>query len=160
MTDLAFSPLKLLATTREDLSIISAHLQDGLLSLSSLEYDQENKRLTGLINRFCWEHVHQHVSKQGHLDSYYRVHAGFCIHHVESMHLQGFHQASPQRMFNLLSLSLEDLTLTILCSGDHAIKLNLTSLYYQLADLDQPWPTPNKPKHLHEYMEELNQKTA
>jgi hypothetical protein len=159
MTDLAFSPLKLLATTAEDLSILSAQLQDGLLSLSSLDYDQENKRLTGLVNRFCWEHAHEH----GELDSYYRVHSGFCIYHVESMHLQGFHQASPQRLFSLLSLSINQenpLTLTMFCSGDHAIKLSLTALYCQLADLDQPWPTPNKPKHLHEHLEELNQRIA
>lgn len=157
MTDLAFTPLKLLANTAEDLSILSTQLQDGLLSLTSLEYDSENKRVTGLVNRFCWEHAHEHK----HLGTYYRVHSGFCIHHVESMHLQGFHQASKQRLFNLLSLSIsEDLILTMVCSGNHSVKLKLTDLYFQLADLDQPWPTPNKPKHLHEHLEELDQRIA
>ncbi|RZI45736.1 DUF2948 family protein [Candidatus Finniella inopinata] len=161
MTHLNFVPLKLLATSAEDLSIVSTQLQDGLLSLTSLEYDQESKRVTGLINWFCWEHAHEHKNEQGQLDSYYRVHAGFCIHHVESMHMKGFHQGGGQRMFNLLTLTLgTDLTLTLVCSGEHSIKLKIMALYVQLADLDQPWPAAHKPKHLHEYVDDFDKKRA
>lgn len=155
MADSSFSPLKLLATDHEDLKVLSAHLQDGLVSLSSMNYDRDNSRLTCLVNRFCWEFLEKGEEEK----IYYRVHTGLCIHHVQGVHLRGFTQLSSQRIFNILSLTLNPegaLTLHLLCSGDHEICITVNNLYCQFADLDHPWPTSKKPTHIHEHLQALH----
>jgi hypothetical protein len=150
MTETAFPPLKLLATTAEDISIISTQLQDSLLSLSSIHFDQENNRLTCLINRFCWEQSENY----NQFGAYYRVHTGACFHSIENVHLKGFTQDSEHRMFNILALSLDDQNhLRILGTHGYEIRLNFKELYCQFADLEAPWPTQKKPKHIYQHLE-------
>ena len=45
----------LLATDPEDLAVISALVQDALLSADQIRYDHRRRRLALLLNRYCWE---------------------------------------------------------------------------------------------------------
>lgn len=147
MNEVKILPLKLLATTEEDITVISSQLQDGLLSLSSVNFNQQNNRLTFLVNRFCWEQSENH-SKLG---SYFRVHTGVCFHQVDKIHLKGFDQTSEHRMFNILALSVDSpYHLRILGTHGYEIRVSFKKLYCQLADLDEPWPTQKKPAHLYQ----------
>ena len=47
--------LKLRATAAEDVEIISALLQDGLVAASDLHYQKDAASFVMVINRFCWE---------------------------------------------------------------------------------------------------------
>lgn len=159
MPELTSSSLKLLAHTADDLTAMSVYLQDGLLPLASIKFEEEKKRLSFLVNRFCWEHVESYEE----LKNYYRIHTTLCFENVEKLHLKGFDQKTEQRIFNILALSFVEghpSTLTIICSGNHEIRLTLKNLDCQFTDIDQPWPTSKKPTHLHEHLDELNQKTA
>lgn len=146
MSSSDFNPFKVFVTTLADLSLVSAHLQDGLLSVSSLDYDQGQKRFMGLVNRFCWMRPNETAHDP---DTHYRVHTGFCFQNVEGVFSKGFDQGSPQRIFSILTLSFDEASrnLTILCSDDCQIRLKLSELYGQVADLDEPWPTFSKPLH-------------
>ena len=47
--------LKLLALDTEDLSVVSAHLQDAVFKTDGLSYDARHKVFSVVVNRFVWE---------------------------------------------------------------------------------------------------------
>lgn len=161
MPEITFSPLRLLAKDLEEIQIISAHLQDGLLPLTSINFDRGAKTFTSLINRFCWEHVDAHPNEE----RYYRVHSGLSFSNVLDMHQRGFDHKHPDRILNLLMITIEKHknshdTVHLLFSGDREIRLETQSVHCQLGDIDSPWPTNRRPMHLHEHLEELEKKRA
>ena len=56
--------LKLIAKTDEDLKVISAHLQDSILSTSNIANLKKNKILLIQLNRFMWEDVEKGVFRR------------------------------------------------------------------------------------------------
>ena len=47
--------LKLLALDAEDLSVVSAHLQDAVFKTDGLAYDARHQVFSLTVNRFVWE---------------------------------------------------------------------------------------------------------
>ncbi|MBY0281808.1 MAG: DUF2948 family protein [Alphaproteobacteria bacterium] len=161
MTELKFSPLRLLAKDKEEIHILSAQLQDGFLPLTSVHFDKDAKTFTCLINRFCWEYLDAHPNEE----RYYRVHSGFSVSNVLSVHKRNFDQKHPLRVLNLLMISVDEpkkgrQTIHLLFSGDKEIRLEVESIHCQLGDIDHPWHTSKKPIHIHEHLEELEKKRA
>jgi len=153
------------------------------MHLHSLHYHKEQKAVTFLINRFCWEIAHEH-EKYG---SYYRVHAGFCAHNVDDVSWDQpmDNSFSPKNtaesgsekdlLLNLLSIENKNGYLLIHFSGHKTLRLKISpfpcgdakcgGVHEKLADIklfdnDHPWPTLNKPKHLFEHLEELLEEQA
>ena len=56
--------LKLIAKTDEDLRVISAHLQDSIVSTSNIANLKKNKLLLIQLNRFMWEDVEKGVFRK------------------------------------------------------------------------------------------------
>lgn len=161
MTELNFVPLRLLAKDKEEVHILSAQLQDSLLPLTSIHFDKDAKTFTCLVNRFCWEHLDAHPNEE----RYYRVHSGFSVSNVLNVHKRNFHQSHPERVLNLLMITVDDLqkgqlNIHLLFSGDKEIRLEVESVHCQLGDVDHPWHTNKRPMHLHEHLEELEKKRA
>ncbi|CAN7592438.1 DUF2948 family protein [Bosea sp. LjRoot237] len=55
MSDPVAEPLKLIALDAEDLSVISAHLQDAVLKRGDIAYLSAEKRFALALRRFDWE---------------------------------------------------------------------------------------------------------
>lgn len=148
-----FVPLRLLAKDEEDLNIVSAHLQDALLPLASMVFEPKKGKFTILANRFCWEHPSlDHEGKP----MYHRVHSGIAFSNVETVHYRGFHRKKSPEILNLLALqSNKGEAIHLICSRDHEIRIKTKDLHCHLGDIHHPWPTRNKPTHLHEHIEEL-----
>ena len=49
--------LKLIARTEEDLRVVSAHLQDSIVSMADIANLKKNKIFLMQLNRFMWEDV-------------------------------------------------------------------------------------------------------
>ncbi len=56
--------LKLIARTNEDLRIISAHLQDSIVSTADIASLKKNKIFLMQLNRFMWEDVEKGVFRK------------------------------------------------------------------------------------------------
>ena len=56
--------LKLIARTDEDLRIISAHLQDSIVSKENIANLKKNKIFLMQLNRFMWEDVEKGVFRK------------------------------------------------------------------------------------------------
>ena len=53
--------LKLVAKTKDDISVLSAHLQDSIVNVSDIANLEKNKILLIQLNRFMWEDVEKGV---------------------------------------------------------------------------------------------------
>ena len=56
--------LKLIAKTNEDLRVISAHLQDSIVSLKDIANLKKSKIFLMQLNRFMWEDVEKGVFRK------------------------------------------------------------------------------------------------
>ena len=56
--------LKLLASSEEDLKVISAHLQDAIVSVSDVANLKKNRIFLMQLNRFMWEDVEKGVFRK------------------------------------------------------------------------------------------------
>ena len=56
--------LKLIARTEEDLRIISAHLQDSIVSMENIASLKKNRIFLMQLNRFMWEDVEKGVFRK------------------------------------------------------------------------------------------------
>ncbi len=136
----------MIAEDQEDLTLISACLQDALIPLSGLDYDQESGHFHLIANRFCWE-CDPEVQET---TSYYtRVPTGLAIHHVSEVQKLGLNLQNKNELVNLLTIQTaeEDAYIHLIFSGGAEIKLKIDKLLCHLKDIDEPYPTVNKPDH-------------
>ncbi|WP_198027186.1 DUF2948 family protein [Candidatus Paracaedibacter symbiosus] len=145
--------LKLIAKDLEDLQILATHLQDSIVPLMSMVYDRETKTFRAVANRFCWEHGE--LEHEGE-PLYHRVHSGFEIHHVTRVQHKGLDRNNENRAYNLLTIHGDgEGTLHLVFSGGPEVRLEIDELHMHLGDLEHPWPTRIKPKHIHDHLDEM-----
>lgn len=150
-----YTPVDLSSTHATDLLHASVLIQDALCSVTSITFDKDKNTFSILLNRFCWE-MCDHFD---HHDSFFRVHSSLIINNVQAVFKRNYHQSSEVRNLNLLTVSLiasdAEQSVRLLFSGDMEIDLKISKLDVSLKDFGHPWPTHNKPIHLHEHMDEL-----
>jgi hypothetical protein len=143
----AYIPLRMIAEDQEDLTLISACLQDALIPLSGIEYDKENRYFHLIANRFCWEHEEEN-REEG--PCYNRVVAGLSFHNVRNVSKQGLNLENQNELLNLLTITFSDDNefIHLVFSGGASIKVEIEkTLLCHLKDLESPYPTLNKPIH-------------
>jgi hypothetical protein len=142
---MSYKPLQMTAEDRDDLQVIAACLQDALIPLSGMEYDRTRGHFHLLANRFCWECEPENLEG----NSYYaRVSAGVAFHHVKDVHKKDLDLQSKNELINLLTIHhKENDCIHLIFSGGSEIKLIVDKLSCHLKDVDEPYPTSNKPVH-------------
>lgn len=135
------SPLQLLAVDPEDLSVLSAALQDAVAKVGDISYEAKARRLTVAFNRFRWETGGRE-----------RVRSALQIGGVLAVKTRKIRRERRDAVVELLALSFEPgeapggvLTLTFAGGGD--LKAEVECVDAVLADLSAPWPTPRTPRH-------------
>ncbi len=140
-----YQPLKISAEDKEDLQIIAACLQDALVPLSGLTYDQDKGHFHLLANRFCWECDPEDCEGSSY---YARVAAGLAFHHVREVQKKDLNLQNKEELVNLLTIqNAEDEYIHLIFSGGSEIKLKIDKLCCHLKDVDEPYATANKPCH-------------
>lgn len=141
-----YTPLRLIAQAFDDLEILSAHLQDALVPLSGVEYNENTQHFHVLVNRFCWE-----CEPEVHEDQpfYARVMAGLTFHNVHDVSKKDLVLDQADELVNLLTIrpSEEKGCLHLIFSGGAEIRLRFKEFLCHLKDLEDPYPTPCKPCH-------------
>lgn len=152
MTDARFEdarerPLRLLARDAGDLRVISALVQDAVLTGADLHFDRRHRRFSLLLNRFRWED-HQRARTAGR--SFERVRAVLDFADVTGVAHQGLERRDPDTVLSLLAVEYTPDTpaeadapagpgrVTLVFAGDGAIALTVECLEVQLADVTRP----------------------
>jgi Protein of unknown function (DUF2948) len=142
--------LKLRAGDVEDLAVISAILQDSLVSVSEMAYLPEESRFVLVANRFRWE-PELGVKRK----SFERVLSGLCFDEVKRVQRRGFSPHDANRLLSLLAIRQEDgreadekgAALILDFAGGGSVRMEVGRIMCHLDDIGEPWPTRWRPKH-------------
>lgn len=139
--------LKLVALDAEDLSVISAHLQDAIVKVADVAYLPREKRFAAVLNRFDWADAIRDGSK-----SFARRRSALRFERVLSAQIQGIDLQNKGLVLNLLAIGFEpreapegDVTLVFADSG--AIRLRVECIEAELTDLGPAWQARSRPHH-------------
>ena len=148
--------LKLIALDAEDLSVISAHLQDAVLRVGDMAYLPKQRRFVAVANRFDWAKAIGAVAESaGGQSGGERRRAGIRFERVNSVQVQGIDLKDKRASLALLAVTFNptkepdapegDVTLTF--SGGAAIRLSVECIEAELKDLGAAWTAAHSPKH-------------
>lgn len=150
--------IKISARDAEDLTVVSAFLQDALIPLNEMRYLPQERRFILVANRFRWERAAAGNSApaligDASFDSdedfgdLQRVNCGICIDRVLAVRSRGVDQSRPDEFLSLLSLHLDGNKLNLLFAGGGVIQLDVEALALYMRDLGTAWPTQWRPDH-------------
>ena len=141
--------LKLVALDREDIEIVSAHLQDAVVKPADIRWRPAENRLVIALNRFDWE------AANGGAPEFRRRRAALRFDRVSACKCRNCSNCSEGReqVLNLLAVSFEETdqpggVVTLTFSGGAALRLEVECLEAELADLGPSWTTDCCPGHV------------
>jgi hypothetical protein len=139
------SQLKLIALDKEDLQIISAHLQDAIVRVDEMAYVAGEYRFAALLRRFDWTNAQNGI--------YERRQSALRFEKVRSAQYKSISPgASDATPLELLAIDYEPTdevggTITLVFSGGAGIRLEADCIEAELRDLGPVWKTSAKPEH-------------
>lgn len=146
--------LKLIALDAEDLTVLSAHLQDAVVKVTDIAYLPREKRFAALLNRFDWQQADGAAASSRSGNTYVRRRSAFRLEQVEAAQVQGLDLTDKERVLNLLALHFEPGGpedpaghVTIIFAGGSAIRLKVAYIEAELRDLGGAWTTKSRPEH-------------
>jgi hypothetical protein len=136
--------LKLRAEDAEDLAVISACLQDALVTVRDLAYVLEDRTFLLVANRFRWEGgLGPSPGEAGHQ----RILCGVTFSEVAAVSYSGFRRSEDGRILSLLAVRPEAGAIRLEFSGGAGIRLEVTRILCHARDIGEPWPTVWRPRH-------------
>jgi DUF2948 family protein len=147
--------LRLRAEDAEDLAVISACLQDALVSVRDLAYDRDARNFVLVANRFRWEGSGEDGGK-GVGSPFERTLCGVVFDQVDGVAYRGFHRSEEDRILALLAIRPSfgqtpgvpagGVILLEFAAGV-TIRLSASGISCRARDFGEPWPTPWHPDH-------------
>ena len=142
--------LKLIALDKEDLSVLSAHMQDAVLKVGDLQYESKAKRFDLVANRFVWEGAGGKRAK-----TFERRRTALSFKRVMNVRSLGLSRDDPEAVLDLLTVqylpdadaAAADGVIELIFAGDASLRLDVECVEAQLADLGPAWETRRRPQH-------------
>ena len=134
--------LRLQADDAEDLSVISAQMQDAVLKRADMQFDAKRRRFALVANRFAWEALPQKERRR----------TGLHFDDVTSVKVSGFEKAQASAILSVLAISFEPADglsghVTINFSAGKQIRLAVDCLNVTMDDLGGAWSAIDVPDH-------------
>ena len=139
--------LKLIARTEEDLRVVSAHLQDSIVSTSDIASLKKNKIFLMQLNRFMWEDVEKGVFRKNK-----RIRTILKFENVLNVLSKNITQNKKNNFLDFLAIETikkpdNNYEMKIIFAGDSIIRIICEVIEVTLDDQGEAWDTKNKPKH-------------
>lgn len=138
--------LKLAALDVEDLTVISACMQDAVLKTGEISYKPRGKRLVLPVNRYAWEKSGERLAIPE------RRRAILHFDRVLAVRTTGIDRKKPEDVLAILAVQFIASdepagVIEITCAGGATIRIDVECIEAQLADLGAAWAAKAKPKH-------------
>jgi hypothetical protein len=140
--------LKLIALDKDDVAVISAHLQDAVTKVSDVVWRPGEKRLVVGLNRFDWE------AASGNVPLYRRRRRRTALRFDRALALQcrNISPKDKEAVLNLLAVEFDEHdspggTVILTFSGGAALRLAVECPEAELSDLGPTWTTVKCPRH-------------
>lgn len=139
-------PLKLIALDKDDIEVVSTHLQDAVVKVADIVWLPAEKRLVLALNRFDWEACGEVTP------CYQRRRTALRFERVLSFRARNVSPAAKDAVLNLLAIEYAETdppagTITLIFSGGAALRLDIECLECELADLGPTWTAAARPAH-------------
>ena len=143
------TPLRLIAEDTDDLTVISAAVQDAVVKAENLAFEARRHRFSIELNRFRWEAAAKRPKKGPQT----RVRSLLAIDGVLNVKTLGITKADPDMVYSLLKIDFvpdqepPGGEVRILFAGDGELALHVEALDVTLLDSDYEWTTRHTPSH-------------
>lgn len=142
--------LKLIALDAEDLSVISAHLQDAVLRVGDLAYLPKEKRFAGIANRFDWADALK--DSKGDQTAFARRRTALRFERVLGAKVSGIDLRDKSAVLALLAIAFEPAEapegeIILLFADGRAIRLRVECIEAEMKDLGPAWEATSRPQH-------------
>ena len=139
--------LKLVAKTKDDISVLSAHLQDSIVNVSDIAKLEKNKILLIQLNRFMWEDVEKGVFRKNK-----RIRTILKFENVLKVFSKNIDQTQKDKFLDFLTIETNlmpdnNYEMKIVFAGDSIIRIISEVIEVTLDDQGEAWVTKNMPKH-------------
>ncbi len=139
--------LKLIAKTEEDLRVVSAHLQDSIISVSDIANLKKNKIFLMQLSRFMWEDVEKGVFRKNK-----RIRTILKFDNVINVFSKNINQLKKDKFLDFLAIETNimpdnNYEMKIIFAGGSMIRIVAELIEVTLDDQGDAWETKNKPKH-------------
>ena len=147
--DACIDELKLVALDRDDLDVLSAHLQDATVRVGDVFWQPDNHRFVMALNRFDWMSA---VDGNAESASYRRCRTALRFERVNACKYRNLDQAEKNTLLNLLAVEFSENNapagvVSLIFSGGGIIRLDVECLEAELADLGEVSPVAICPDH-------------
>jgi hypothetical protein len=139
-------PVKFVALDRDDLEVVSTHLQDALVKVADIMWRPQEKRLVVSLRRFDW------LSAEAVRPELRRCHSVLRFERVNSCKCRCVNPAGKDAVLNLLAVEFAETdvpagAVTLMFSGGGVLRLEVECLEAELVDLGPYWPAAERPVH-------------
>jgi len=139
--------LKLVALDRDDIEVVSTHLQDATLTVGDVRWRPSERRLVIGLARFDWE------GSLADNPKFQRRATALRFDRVNSIKCRNVDCKDKQRALNLLAVEFTETdppggVVTLTFSGGIALRLEVECLECELVDLGPVWPATCCPTHM------------
>lgn len=148
------TPIKLRAEDGEDLTVISACLQDAILPIGEMCFEPAAQRFVAVVNRFCWENAEGGPRRDDglqadddHLFPYERIQCGVRFEGIAAVKTRGLNLKDRGQILELLSVALAEGGVVLTFAGGGALRLEGANWRCVVEDLGESWPTSSRPCH-------------
>lgn len=143
--------LKLSAQDKEDLTIISAYLQDAVTVVADFTFQPSDRIFVLMLNRYLWE-GHKACSDDNGNKRCMRIRTGCHFKNVLKVTAQNIAQKNKKHILELLTIETSILengntAIDLIFSGTEVIRLEAELIEAQMQDIGTPYPAACHPKH-------------
>jgi hypothetical protein len=139
--------LKLLALDKDDLDVVSAHMQDAVFKLADVSWSASEKMFSLAANRFDWE------AATGKRKGFERHRAALVFKRALAVRSTGIDRNRKEDVLSLLAVRFvqkgegPEGTVELVLSGGATIALDVECIEVALADIGGAWETASRPRH-------------
>jgi hypothetical protein len=142
--------LKLVALDRDDVEVVSAHVQDAVVRIAEIFWRPQQHRFVMALNRFDWMSAVD--AKPVAKADYRRCRTALRFERVLACKCRGLDQTDKDARLNLLAVEFAEQdppagTVTLTFSGGGVIRLDVECLEAELADLGEVFSAGQCPDH-------------
>ena len=139
--------LRLIGKNQDDLKVISAYLQDSIVSLKDVVFLKKNMTFIMIVNRFMWEDVEKGIFRQSK-----RIRCAVKFEEVLKVKSQNINQRNKNKPLEYLATECKlnfDKTyeINIFFAGDSIITIISEAIEVVMYDLGKPWEVKHIPIH-------------
>jgi hypothetical protein len=140
-------PVKFVALDRDDLEVVSTHLQDALVKVADVAWRPQERRLVVTLRRFDW------LSAEAPKPELRRCQSALRFERVNSCKCRCVNPAGKDAVLNLLAVEFKETdspagVVTLTFSGGGVLRLEVECLEVELVDLGPIWAAAERPVHV------------